>query len=109
MTLEWRGEEIVQAIERAAGRSAERVVDRAIEFVEANTPVDTGRARDSVRRESGGLAIVWGYHVGYGIFIEVGEQGRTGHHALRRAADLYYPTLAPAIAADWHGGLGPIT
>lgn len=99
--LTWRGDVIVRQIESAAERQTARVVDRALETAKADTPVLTGDARESLRRESAGLAITWGYHVGYGVFIEVGSEGRAGHHALRRAADIHYPELAPGIRDTW--------
>lgn len=99
----WNGERIVGAIIESAGRSRDRVIEeRCVPDAKAETPVDTGTARDSVRHEGGG---VWGYHVRYGIFIEVGAEGRSGHHALRRAADTHYPELAPMIADDWRARL----
>jgi len=98
MTLLWHGDEIALRLERAAAEATEATVDAAIEETQAGTPVETGRARDSVRREGSGLAITWGYHVGYGLFIEVGEQGRAGHHAMRKAADHQYAQLPERIA-----------
>jgi hypothetical protein len=97
MTLIWKGDAVVAKIERAAARATVETVDDAIADARSDTPVDTGRARDSLRRENDGLAVRWGYHVRYGIFIEIGERGRAGVHALRRAADRHYGQLAGRI------------
>lgn len=106
MTLTWHGDRIVRAIEASAERQTHRVVDAAVEQTKANTPVLTGAAKDSVRKESSsGREVVWGYHVGYGVFIEIGWSGATGNHAMRGAADATYPALAPGIASDWPGRL----
>lgn len=99
MKLDWYGDRVAQRVEaRAAGAMAE-TVDAAVGEAKANTPVDTGAARDSVYHEgAGGLLITWGYHVAHGFFVEVGARGKAGVHALRRAADHQYPQLAGRIA-----------
>lgn len=97
MTLQWRGELVVARIERAAVAATRDTVEAAAAGTRADTPVLTGRARDSVRRENDGLAITWGYHVPYGIFIEIGARGKAGVHAMRRNADRAYAGLAGRI------------
>lgn len=102
MTLLWHGEEVYARVVEAAKVATEETVDEAIVDTQANTPVLTGAARASVRREGGGLSITWGYHVAYGLFIEVGERGRAGVHAMRRAADKNYARLAMRIRGHLH-------
>ena len=97
MTLQWRGDIVAARVEHAAAEATRETVDDAVEGTRADTPVDTGRARDSVRRENDGLAITWGYHVRYGIFIEIGSRGRAGAHAMRRNADRAYAGLVGRI------------
>lgn len=104
MTLEWRGDIIVRKIEARAAEATVTIVDRAVDDARGDTPVLTGEARDSLRRENEGLSVVWGYHVvdeygnDRGIWIEIGARGKPGAHALRHAADVHYPDLAGEIA-----------
>lgn len=97
--LDWRGEQVARAAMRAVTASAEAAVDRAVDEARSNTPRDTGAAAESLERETGGARIVWGYHVRYGIFIEIGDRGRAGRHALRRAADSHYAEIVPGAAS----------
>jgi len=109
--LDWRGESVARAAMDAMVDAAEEAVDDAVAESAANTPVLTGEAAGSVRRESREslelvdpstlkpARIVWGYHVRYGIFIEIGDRGRPGQQALRRAADSHYPRILPMAAA----------
>lgn len=89
----WYGDRVVAAVERAARIGTGEVVDDAVSDAQSETPVDTGAARASLSRENEGLVVRWGYHVRYGIWIEIGERGRAGVHALRRAADRHYGSL----------------
>lgn len=108
--LDWRGELVAAHVEAAAIDAAEAVVDDAVEEARDLTPVDTGRARDSLRREDSGLTIHWGYHATnergfpYPLLLEIGQSGRTGHHALRRSADRHYPRLVPEISRRFGRG-----
>jgi hypothetical protein len=97
MTLTWKGDAIVAAVERDAAAATVETVDDAVLEARGHTPVETGLARDSLTRENDGLAVRWGYHVSYGIWIEVGARGKAGIHALRRAADHQYAKLAGRI------------
>lgn len=101
MSLTWKGDEIANRWELAAAEGMAETVDEAIADARVDTPVLTGAARDSLTREGDGLAIRWGYHVRYGIWIEIGERGRAGVHALRRAADHQYGSLVERIRS--HG------
>jgi hypothetical protein len=97
MTLIWRGKEVAAKVKRAAEEATVETVDVAVVETQANTPVLTGRARDSVARDNEGLSVTWGYHVPYGIWIEIGARGRTGVHAMRRGADRAYAGLVGRI------------
>ena len=98
--LEWYGDRVERAVVAAAGRATTAIVDDAILDARRDTPVLTGAAARSLEREGEGLDVAWGYHVPYGLFIEIGANGRTGHHALRRAADTHYPRLAGRIRRE---------
>ena len=97
MTLHWNGDAVARRVETAAAQATEETVDEAVTEARGDTPVLTGAARNSLRRENDGLAVRWGYHVRYGIFIEIGSRGKAGIHALHRAADHQYGTLAGRI------------
>lgn len=89
----WYGDRVERAAIAAVTGAARDVVDLAAADAAENTPRRTGEAARSVRREEddeGGTRIRWGYHVPYGIWIEIGANGRAGVHALRRAADSFY-------------------
>lgn len=89
----WFGDRVAAKAEAAAVAAARQVVDDAIPDAVAETPRLTGAAAASVRREDEddeGRRIRWGYHVAYGIWIEIGANGRAGVYALRRAADTHY-------------------
>jgi hypothetical protein len=107
--LEWNGEAVERAVIRAAVAGTVAIVDECVGDARHNTPVLTGEARDSLEREGEGLDVAWGYHVAdergrdRGIWIEIGANGKTGHHALRRAADTHYPRLAGQIARRLFG------
>jgi hypothetical protein len=102
--VEWHGEEIARRVELAAVRGSVEIVDDAAAEAAANTPVLTGAAKASVARENVGRVIYWGYHVPYGIWIEIGARGRAGVHALRRAGDAHYGRLTAAIARWYSRG-----
>lgn len=97
--VEWYGDQLKARMHVARTLAAGDVADNAIGEAGPMTPVDTGRARNSLAVERRGTAAIWGYHVGYGIWIEIGARGRAGVHALRRAADRTYGRLSGRIAA----------
>lgn len=110
MSLEWRGDAIKAKVHQAAAEATTETLEAAIDDARINTPVLTGEARDSLRRDNDGTDQTWGYHVvdeegrDRGIWIEIGANGRSGHHALRRAADNQYPRHAGRIARRFNGG-----
>lgn len=102
--LEWYGDRVAAKVVRAASGAMATVVDGAVDEARANTPVDTGAAQASLgREEQAGLEAKWGYHVPYGIWIEIGSRGRAGVYALRRAADHHYPRLTGEMRRRFGG------
>lgn len=97
MPLEWHGDEIKARIHKAADAEVQVTAEDGVREAAVNTPVLTGEARDSLAVEMDGSRATWGYHVPYGIWIEIGDRGRAGAHALRRAADRVYPGLGERI------------
>lgn len=89
MTLRWHGDRVYDRVMKAAGDEATATVDEALDITARETPVLTGKARDSLHREGDPLDLRWGYgaDVDYAIFIEIGANGRPGVHALRRGFD----------------------
>lgn len=100
----WYGDRVAANVHRAAVEGTVATVDAALEDARQHTPVLTGEARASLRRDGDGLEIAWGYHVtdeqgnDRGLFIEIGANGKPGHYALRHAGDVHYPRLAGEIA-----------
>lgn len=99
--LDWRGDRVARAAMRAVdGAAFDVVTQRAIPDAAQNTPVLTGAAVESLfAEEIADGRIEWGYGVDYGIFIEIGDRGRPGKHALRRAGDAHYPEIVPVARA----------
>jgi hypothetical protein len=102
--LEWKGDTIVAKALHAAGQAMDAVASDWEHDAAADTPVLTGAARDSVFVEGTGLDRTMGYGVPYGIFIEIGANGRAGHHALRRSGDRHFGQLAGRTASRLQHG-----
>lgn len=104
--LEWEGELVAARAEHAMVDAMADVIDHeCVPDAQIHTPVETGAAREGLRRFSeGGLAQTWGYDVDYGIFIEIGSTGHVAHHALRRAGDAHYGDVVPNAARRFDRG-----
>lgn len=63
----------------AIGLTAER-------YAKKETPVDTGRLRNSISHATDKDAAYIGTNVEYAPYVELGSRGRDGKHMLKRAA-----------------------
>ena len=79
-------DEVLAALKRAKKRGLEAIGLGAEGHAKKETPVDTGRLRNSIARAVEGDAAFIGTNVEYAVFVEAGARGRKGVHMLQRAA-----------------------
>ena len=78
--------EVLSALERAKKRGLEAIGLTAEGHAKKETPVDTGRLRNSVSHTTDDEAAYIGTNVEYAPYVELGARGRQGKHMLQRAA-----------------------
>lgn len=81
-------EQIANAINQAVAAALEEIGLAAERFAKRETPVDTGRLRNSITHaiNMDEEAVYVGTNVDYAPYIEFGTHGRDGHHMLAHAA-----------------------
>ena len=79
-------DEVLSALERAKKSGLEAIGLVAEGHAKKETPVDTGRLRNSIAHAVDDDAAFIGTNVEYAIFVEAGARGRKGVHMLQRAA-----------------------
>ena len=79
-------DEVLSALERAKKRGLEAIGLTAEGHAKKETPVDTGRLRNSVSHTTDDEAAYIGTNVEYAPYVELGARGRQGVHMLQRAA-----------------------
>ncbi len=79
-------EEVLSAMEKAIKRGLEAIGLTAEGHAKKETPVDTGRLRNSISHAVEDKAAYIGTNVEYAPYVELGAQGRKGVHMLQRAA-----------------------
>ena len=79
-------DEVLAALERAKKRGLEAVGLTAEGHAKKETPVDTGRLRNSIAHAVESDAAYIGTSTSYAPFVELGARGRKGVHMLQRAA-----------------------
>lgn len=81
-------EEVLSAMKKALVRGLEAIGMKAETYTKDNTPVKTGRLRNSMTHavDEDEPAAYIGTNVNYGIFVENGTQRQKANHMLRRAA-----------------------
>jgi phage gpG-like protein len=78
--------EVLSALEKAIERGLEAIGLTAEGHAKKETPVDTGRLRNSISHATDKEAAYIGTNVEYAPYIELGARGRKGVHMLQRAA-----------------------
>ena len=78
--------EVLSAMEKAIERGLEAIGLTAEGHAKSETPVDTGRLRNSIAHAVDDDAAYIGTNTSYAIFVETGARGRKGVHMLQRAA-----------------------
>ena len=79
-------EEVLSAMEKAIERGLEAIGLTAEGHAKKETPVDTGRLRNSISHAVEDRAAYIGTNVEYAPYVELGARGRDGKHMLQRAA-----------------------
>ena len=79
-------DEVLSALERAKKRGLEAIGLTAEGYAKKDTPVDTGRLRNSISHATDDEAAYIGTNVEYAPYVELGSRGRQGKHMLQRAA-----------------------
>ena len=79
-------EQVLSAMEKAIERGLEAIGLTAEGHAKKETPVDTGRLRNSISHAVEDRAAYIGTNVEYAPYVELGARGRDGKHMLQRAA-----------------------
>ena len=79
-------DEVLAALERAKRRGLEAIGLAAEGYAKRETPVRTGRLRNSIAHAVEDDAAYIGTSTSYAPFVELGARGREGVHMLQRAA-----------------------
>lgn len=79
-------DEVLAALESAKKRGLEAIGLTAEGHAKKETPVDTGRLRNSISHATDDEAAYIGTNVEYAPYVELGARGRQGVHMLQRAA-----------------------
>ena len=77
---------MLAALEKAKKRGLEAIGLTAEGHAKNETPVDTGRLRNSINHATDDEAAYIGTNVEYAPYVELGARGRKGIHMLQRAA-----------------------
>ena len=79
-------DEVLSKMEKAIERGLEAIGLTAEGHAKKETPVDTGRLRNSISHAVEDRAAYIGTNVEYAPYVELGARGRDGKHMLQRAA-----------------------
>ena len=79
-------DEVIAALKNAKKRGLEAIGLTAEGYAKKDTPVDTGRLRNSISHATDDEAAYIGTNVEYAPYVELGARGRSGAHMLQRAA-----------------------
>ena len=79
-------DEVLAALKMAKKRGLEAIGLTAEGHAKKETPVDTGRLRNSINHATDDDAAYIGTNVEYAPYVELGARGRQGKHMLQRAA-----------------------
>ena len=85
-TYKDNADEVLAALKRAKKRGLEAIGLTAEGYAKKDTPVDTGRLRNSISHATDDEAAYIGTNVEYAPYVELGARGRPGVHMLQRAA-----------------------
>ena len=79
-------EQVLSAMEKAIKNGLEAIGLTAEGYAKKETPVNTGRLRNSISHATDDEAAYIGTNVEYAPYVELGARGRQGVHMLKRSA-----------------------
>lgn len=79
-------DEVLSALKRAKKRGLEAIGLTAEGYAKKDTPVDTGRLRNSISHATDDEAAYIGTNVEYAPYVELGSPTIKAHHMLQKAA-----------------------
>jgi phage gpG-like protein len=88
-TTKDNSKEVLSAMEKAIERGLEAIGLTAEGHAKKETPVDTGRLRNSIGHAVEDKSAYIGTNVEYAPYIELGARGRQGKHMLQKSASGY--------------------
>ena len=86
VTIKDNTQQVLSALEKAKKQGLEAIGMTAEGHAKKNTPVDTGRLRNSITHTTDSNAAYIGTNVEYAPYVELGARGRKPVHMLQRAA-----------------------
>ena len=86
VTIKDNTQQVLSALEKAKKQGLEAIGMTAEGHAKKNTPVDTGRLRNSITHDADSNAAYIGTSVEYAPYVELGARGRKPVHMLTRAA-----------------------
>lgn len=86
VTIKDNTQQVLSALENAKNQGLEAIGMTAEGHAKKNTPVDTGRLRNSITHTTDSNAAYIGTNVEYAPYVELGARGRKPVRMLTRAA-----------------------
>ena len=78
--------EVLAALEKGKRNALTAIGVTAETYAKQETPVDTGRLRNSISHSVDGEAVYIGSNVEYAPYVELGTSRAKAHHMLQKAA-----------------------
>ena len=86
VTIKDNTQQVLSALEKAKKQGLEAIGMTAEGHAKKNTPVDTGRLRNSITHTADSNAAYIGTNIEYAPYVELGARSRKPVHMLTRAA-----------------------
>lgn len=102
--MENNAKAIEEAMDRAVATALEEIGLTAERYAKRETPVDTGRLRNSITHVIGTDSVYIGTNVEYAPYVEMGVHGRQGVNMLRNAATQHDATYRNILKKHLENG-----
>lgn len=101
--LDWRGSEIASMVRRTARTAMDDTLDAAVKRAKQLAPVDTGRLRNSIRKERlsetyNGMKGEISANTTYALYVELGTVKMRAQPYLRPAMDAEFRKFPKTLA-----------
>ena len=87
MKIESNKSEIIAEVDSKITVALEKIGLVAERYAKDNSPVDTGRLKNSITHQVSGLEVYIGTNVDYAPYVELGARGRDPAHFLQNAIE----------------------